>query len=551
MLGTRFYLYHYDKEGQMLWQKKSPGIVWAVNVAANGKLLVAAFSDSTLRWFKLEDGSELLALYPHIDQRRWVAWTPAGIYAASVGADTLLGWHVNNGPEQAADFFPVRCLRELYYQPQTLIQVLTENSVPQTEANDAGIAATLSEDKAVSPSKDEAIPTEDKAIPIPDTPKIFPPRVLLQMPKDGDNFSNPEIELKYQLRFHGEPSPADLYLMVYGRPWRTIKATEQADPASGQITVTLPQQEVEIALIAKNVHGVSPPEVALLDWKGKKPSRSVQPVLYVLSIGISDYTDETLGDLPFAREDAAMFTAMWKQQTKYYRKIKVKNLADSSYTEIMDSLAWLRQEVKPQDVVMVFFAGHSLQHQDTRKNSYFFLPANATPTSNTISTTMLIEAFSGIPSKVLLFMDTAYFNLLGVKSEELSSADIDGFANELSSPENGIIVFSSVVGTQSSQTGEGGHHGIFTTVLLEALSGKADHNGDRQLSLLEIGNYVSNRVSELTQGKQTPVLAIPETMTDFFTVGTVVNSLSLKAISMTEDQADGSAKSESTLPTSE
>ena len=551
VLGTRFYLYHYDKEGQMLWQIKSPGIVWAVNVAANGKLLVAAFSDSTLRWFKLEDGSELLALYPHIDQRRWVAWTPAGIYAASVGADTLLGWHVNNRPEQAADFFPVRCLRELYYQPQTLIQVLTENSVLQTAAKDAGIAATLSEDKAVFPLKNEAIPIEDKAIPISDTPKVFPPRVLLQMPKDGDNFSNPEIELKYQLRFHGEPSPADLYLMVYGRPWRTIKATEQADSARGRITVTLPQQDVEIALIAKNVHGVSPPEVALLYWKGKKPSRPVQPVLYVLSIGISDYTDETLGDLPFAREDAAMFAAMWIQQTKYYREIKVKNLADSSYTEIMDSLAWLHQKVKPQDVVMVFFAGHSLQHQDTRKNSYFFLPANATPTSNTISTTMLIEAFSGIPSKVLLFMDTAYFNSLGVKSEELSPADIDGFANELSSPENGIIVFSSVVGTQSSQTEEGSHHGIFTTVLLEALSGKADHDGDGQLRLLEMGNYVSDRVSELTKGKQTPVLAIPETMTDFFTVGTVIKPPPLKATSMIEDKTDGSAKSESALPASE
>lgn len=527
VLGTRFHLYHYDKEGKMLWQKESPGIVWAVNIAANGKILVAAFSDSTLRWFKLEDGSELLALYPHADRRRWVAWTPVGVYAASVGADTLLGWHVNNKPEQAADFFPVRSLRGRYYQPQTLFQALTENSLPPIKTTGAEIAAT---------------PSEDKAVPIPDTPKVFPPRVLLQAPKDGEEFSNPEIEVKYQFRFHGEASPAELYLMVDARPWHTIKATEQADPAKGRITVTLPQRTLEIALIAKNVHGVSPPELALLNWKGK-PSPLVQPVLYVLSIGISDYTDEILGDLPFAREDTARFAAMWAQQTKYYREIKVKHLADSSHTEIMDGLAWLRQEAKPEDVVMVFFAGHSLQHEDIRENSYFFLPANATPTSNTISTTVLREAFSGMQSKVLLFMDTAYFNTLGVKSTELSPADVDGFAHELSSPENGIIVFSSAVGTQFSQTEEGGHHGLFTTALLEALNGKADHDGDGQLKLLEMGNYVSSRVSELTEGKQTPVLAVPETMVDFV-VGTVVKSPPSKATSMMEDEADGSAKSE-------
>lgn len=135
VLGTRFRLYHYDKEGKLKWQKNTPGIVWAVNIAGNGKILVAAFSDGTLRWFKLEDGEQLMAFYPHADGRRWLAATPGGLYAASVGADKLAGWHVNNQPDQAADFYPLGNLRETYYQPQTLVQVLADIAKPPVESN--------------------------------------------------------------------------------------------------------------------------------------------------------------------------------------------------------------------------------------------------------------------------------------------------------------------------------------------------------------------------------------------------------------------------------
>src|SRR5262249_46166339 len=30
----------------------------------------------------------------------WIAWTPEGYYAASVGGERLMGWHVNNGTDK-------------------------------------------------------------------------------------------------------------------------------------------------------------------------------------------------------------------------------------------------------------------------------------------------------------------------------------------------------------------------------------------------------------------------------------------------------------------
>src|SRR5690606_20131723 len=39
---------------------------------------VAAYSDGTIRWHDVANqGLELLALFPHADQQRWVLWAPA------------------------------------------------------------------------------------------------------------------------------------------------------------------------------------------------------------------------------------------------------------------------------------------------------------------------------------------------------------------------------------------------------------------------------------------------------------------------------------------
>ncbi|MCP4701328.1 MAG: caspase family protein [Gammaproteobacteria bacterium] len=230
-----------------------------------------------------------------------------------------------------------------------------------------------------------------------------------------------------------------------------------------------------------------------------------------MAVGISDYADENLGDLPFAREDAAAFAAMWERRGDYYSKVEVKYLADGDHAEIMESLAWLQQVAKPKDSIMMFFAGHSLQHKDSGKDRYHFLPADAGPASNMLSAAAFMEAFAGLQGNVLLFMDTAH--AIAGSSEKLAAADMDSFANELSSPENSVIVFSASTGAQSSYTGE--KHGVFIAALQEALAGKADQNQDGKLKLLELEEYVSSRVSELTGGKQTPILTIPEITPDF------------------------------------
>ena len=69
-----------------------------MNISRDGRLVAAPYGDGTIRWHRMSDGKELLALFVHAEDKRFVAWTPKGYYAASPGAEDLIGWHVNRDP---------------------------------------------------------------------------------------------------------------------------------------------------------------------------------------------------------------------------------------------------------------------------------------------------------------------------------------------------------------------------------------------------------------------------------------------------------------------
>src|SRR6202044_2592102 len=78
----------------------------------------------TIRWHRVDNGRELLALFVNRDTKAWVAWTPSGYYTASPGGEDLIGWDVNCGWAQAADFFPASLFRDRFNRPDIVQLVL-------------------------------------------------------------------------------------------------------------------------------------------------------------------------------------------------------------------------------------------------------------------------------------------------------------------------------------------------------------------------------------------------------------------------------------------
>jgi hypothetical protein len=129
VLGTSWDLRAYDAQGAPLWSRPAPGEVLGVNIAGDGRLVVAAYDDGTIRWHRMTDGAELLALMPFADRSNWVAWTPEGFYAATAGAQGVLRWHVNRGWEPA-DSVPVEDIPGSY-RPELLPLLLQELETPR------------------------------------------------------------------------------------------------------------------------------------------------------------------------------------------------------------------------------------------------------------------------------------------------------------------------------------------------------------------------------------------------------------------------------------
>jgi len=132
-LGTEWYLRLYDNEGYDILIIPAPGTTWAVNIPQASRVGVAAFGDGTIRWYSIDEGTDLLYFFPHRDKKRWVLWTPSGYYETSQEGETIFGWHINKGKDKASDFKPANSYKE-YRRPDIISLVLTYLSEEEAES---------------------------------------------------------------------------------------------------------------------------------------------------------------------------------------------------------------------------------------------------------------------------------------------------------------------------------------------------------------------------------------------------------------------------------
>jgi uncharacterized caspase-like protein len=164
---------------------------------------------------------------------------------------------------------------------------------------------------------------------------------------------------------------------------------------------------------------------------------------------------------------------------------------------------------------MIFMSSHG----DNSSGQYYFIPSDfdkARLESTSVLFTYIKDAVASIPGKVVVFMDTCHAgDVLGNRGTKAIPPSIDGIVNELVSAENGAVVFTSSTGRQQSLEDPKWNNGAFTRALVDGLTGKADLTGKGRITINMLDVYISERVKELTQGKQTPTTAKPQTIQDF------------------------------------
>ena len=484
LLGSStFSLWLFDSEGKVLWRVKTPGGVWGVNT--NDKVAVGALSDGTIRWYRISDGKELLAFFPHNDRKRWVLWTPSGYYDASPGGEDFIGWHVNNGKEQAADFFPASRFRSTYYRPDVIDRVL--------ETLDEAEAIRLANEE--SGRKPAAVSVREK----------LPPVVAILSPSDGTEVYSPSVIIGYSVR--GQEPATALKVLVDGRPVAE-EGVGKPVKESGEISITIPPRACEVSVIAQNRFAASEPATIRLRWKGAaaKQEFEIKPKLYVLAVGVSAYQDAELR-LDLAAKDALDFGTSWNEQKgRLYSGVEVRALTDAQATKgnILDGLEWLQRQVTGKDVAVLFFAGHGMNDST---GMFYFLPVDADLERlkrTGISQSDITSTVTGIAGKVIVFMDACHSGNLMSKVKRRGVVVVSSVINELASAENGAVVFSSATGRQYALENMEWGNGAFTKAVVEGIGGKADDTSTGRITLNMLDLYVSERVKELPRAGRPP-----------------------------------------------
>ncbi|MGH6816813.1 MAG: caspase family protein [Hyphomicrobiaceae bacterium] len=523
VLGADWSLRAYTRDGKELWPRKQvPGVTWGVNIARNGRLIVAAYGDGTIRWYRLDDGRELLALFVHAKDRRWVAWTPKGYYTASPGAEDLIGWHVNRSWTETADFFPAARFRQTFSRPDVVARILD----------------TLDENRAVELANAESQRRRDDDA----VRRRLPPVIDILSPGDGGTFDGGSIAVRYTVRSPSGAAVTRVRVLIDGRPvesaTRGLARVEQGGAQVGEQALTLdvavPARNVTLTLLAETDHAVSAPAQVALRWAAATSAAPVtaarlaarpaheKPKLYALLVGVSAYANPDLR-LGYAAKDARDMAATLQHQAGgLYREVVVRLLTDRDATAeaIRTGLGWLEKEVTGRDMGLVFLAGHGVTDL---KQRFFFLPVGADPENllgTAVSKSDLQDSVTALAGKALVFIDACHSGrgietTRFVKRSGSAAADITLLVNELSSAESGAVMFAASTGRELSVEDARWQNGAFTKALVEGFAGKADYSKDGAITVKELDLWVSERVKELTGKQQHPVSRMPGTMPDF------------------------------------
>ncbi|HEY3341001.1 MAG TPA: caspase family protein, partial [Anaerolineae bacterium] len=234
-----------------------PGHTAAVqDLAAQGEWLVTAGMDQTIALWYLPDVERdtLEPLEPALrlfvsNDNEWVVWSASGYYAASQHGDRYVGYHVNQGEQQEAVFYPSDRFIKQLYRPDIIRAILAEGS----------------EERALT----------RLGVTRPDVSTILPPVIELKSVSQGDGALTIEVEV----RAGAQKSPLK-------RVWALCNDRfvweDRSDgiASAGSLTLVIPLQRGanQIKILAESENAKSNPLIMVADGDAVERAAPATPI---------------------------------------------------------------------------------------------------------------------------------------------------------------------------------------------------------------------------------------------------------------------------------
>ena len=266
-----------------------------------------------------------------------------------------------------------------------------------------------------------------------------------------------------------------------------------------------------------------------------KPYRPVGPVgqfggrRYALVVGVSRYKfhEGGLNDLEYAHADSRSIADFLKTRAGF-RDADISYLENENATveNVRAAVDLFLDRARENDLVFLFVASHGTQDPFDPKNLYLVLHdskvTNMSRTALNMSELQTLFTTRLRAKRMVILIDACHSGgvdggpTTGTRQLERNENNtFNVYAEKLFSGEGRALLTSSDV-NEISQEGKkwGGGHGVFTWAILEGLNGVADVNRDRVVTTGELFDFVSDKVRQQTNGRQSP-RALAGTSRDF------------------------------------
>jgi len=219
-----------------------------------------------------------------------------------------------------------------------------------------------------------------------------------------------------------------------------------------------------------------------------------QPASYALVIGIEKYRDVTAAT--GARRDAERFAEM-ARTTLGVPEDNIRTLLDerAGKSDIAKQVRWLQSNVPAGGRIYMYFSGHGAP--DPSSGVSFIVPYDGDPqylAESAIKMTEILGDLEKTKARDVLAIADSCFSGQGGRSVLAPGTRPLVRVQEVKTTAR-VALLSASSGAEISGPTADGKGGLFSKYLIDAIgSGQADMNGDGQISLKELEEWIKPRV---------------------------------------------------------
>ncbi len=336
IIGSSFSLKSYRPNGELLQTFSGhTDEVYSVSLSKDEQYVVSSSGDQTIRLWNRLTGECLAALFVASDGE-WVCWTPKGFYVASPTGEQYIGWHLNQGMNREAAYYPAGDFQKLYQQTDLVRNTIAFRSFnaafDQLQRDYAGQTEECTPTSIAAPIIEWRLPTSESVLTT--LSKQFRIQAAVLFPK-----KNPIRQVFIKINNTLHPIPQE-------------SVTPSEKGIELDYAIDLPSRQNEISIVAESELSqvFSAPRIVEISTT----ELSTQQRRLALLIGNADYLHEA--KLPNPVNDVRRMKEALARLG--FEVMVYENLSQPEIKRAIDAFG---EQLPNFDVGMFFYSGHGAQ----------------------------------------------------------------------------------------------------------------------------------------------------------------------------------------------